>query len=382
MRPQTIEELQEMVRSRPRLRVRGGGSKPALSPPEEHESTLHMSGMAGMVEYDPVEYTFVALAGTRIETIEQQLAVHGQYLPFDPPLVGHGATLGGTVAAGLSGAGRYRYGGVRDFLLGVRFVDGQGNLVRGGGKVVKNAAGFDLPKLMIGSLGQFGVLVDLAFKVFPRPVAYVTITYTYASLEGALGALNRLSASPLEIFALEVEPQVEGVELLVRLGGQPDTLKARVARLEKTLEQPPAVEDFSSQEAEIWENRGEFAWVPPQNLLVKVPLSPSKAPVLDKQLAKNGCVRRYSAGASQAWIGWPGNVQTLHTLLEELELPGLVIRGLAPQPLIGRQAGDEFARRVRAALDPEQKFSQAYPDHLLGSEAVQTHRREYFEMTG
>ena len=122
------------------------------------------------------------------------LAEHGQYLPFDPPLAAAGATLGGTVAAGLSGPGRYRYGGVRDFVLGVRFVDGMGNLVRGGGKVVKNAAGFDFPKLMVGSLGRLGVLAELSFKVFPQPPAFATLAVSY---HGILTMHRRTSsASP------------------------------------------------------------------------------------------------------------------------------------------------------------------------------------------
>ena len=114
------------------------------------------------------EFTFTALAGTPVREIAAALAERGQYLPFDPMLREAGATLGGTVAAGLSGPGRFRYGGLRDFILGVRFVDGEGRLLRLGGKVVKNAAGFDLPKFFVGSLGRFGVLAEMTFKVFPK----------------------------------------------------------------------------------------------------------------------------------------------------------------------------------------------------------------------
>ena len=145
MRPAAIQEVQEAVLATPRLHVVGGHSKPALSTPADQSvAALEMTGLSGILEYDPGEYTFTALAGTSLATVEAALAEHGQYMPFDPPLVEAGATLGGTVAAGLSGSGRQRYGGVRDFLIGVRLVDGQGRLVRGGGKVVKNAAGFDL----------------------------------------------------------------------------------------------------------------------------------------------------------------------------------------------------------------------------------------------
>src|SRR5688572_27540127 len=152
----------------------GGGTKPALSRAPDGVVRLDMRGLSGMVEYEPDEFTFTALAGTPLSVVQAELARHGQYLPFDPPLAAEGATLGGTVAAGLSGPGRLRYGGVRDFIVGVQWVDGGGALIRGGGKVVKNAAGFDFPKLFTGSMGRLGVLVEMTFKVFPSPAARVT----------------------------------------------------------------------------------------------------------------------------------------------------------------------------------------------------------------
>ena len=94
---------------------------------------------------------------------------HGQYLPFDPPLTAAGATIGGTVAAGINGPCRYRFGGIRDFLIGARIVDGEAAHPAGGGKVVKNAAGFLLHQAMVGSCGTLGVLAELTFKVFPAP---------------------------------------------------------------------------------------------------------------------------------------------------------------------------------------------------------------------
>src|SRR6266851_2564262 len=154
IQPTNIDEVQKAVAESARVVVRGAGTKGGLCAPDGDATVLDLSTLSGVLEYEPGEFTFTALAGTPVATVNRLLAEHGQYLPFDPPLVERGATLGGTVAAGLSGSGRYRFGGVRDFIIGVRFVDGQGQLVRGGGKVVKNAAGFDLPKLMVGSLGR------------------------------------------------------------------------------------------------------------------------------------------------------------------------------------------------------------------------------------
>ena len=134
-RPSSASEIQEIVRTLPRMHLRGGGSKPALSTPPTDSLLLDLSGLSGLVEYEPAEYTFTAQAGTPVADIQAVLAKEGQYLPFDPPLAAAGATLGGIVAAGTSGAGRVRYGGVRDFLIGTRFVDGRGELLRDGGSI-------------------------------------------------------------------------------------------------------------------------------------------------------------------------------------------------------------------------------------------------------
>src|SRR4051812_30769686 len=150
--PATPEELSEAVRSMPQVLTVGAGTKPRLSAVGAVPK-LSTQKLSGIVEYEPDEFTFTALAGTPVREIAASLAERGQYLPFDPMLLDSGATLGGTVAAGFSGPGRFRYGGLRDFILGVRFVDGMGRLLRLGGKVVKNAAGFDVPKFMVGSLG-------------------------------------------------------------------------------------------------------------------------------------------------------------------------------------------------------------------------------------
>ena len=141
------------------------------------------------------------------------------------------------MAAGLSGAGRQRYGGLRDFFLGARFVDGQGRLVRSGGKVVKNAAGFDQHKLLIGSLGRLGVLVELSFKVFPKPPTYGTLRVDVADAAAGTVLLRRLATTRFDLEALDLrvnDPTVSalgtsGAAVLVRLGGQAAVLSQRLA---------------------------------------------------------------------------------------------------------------------------------------------------------
>ena len=184
---------------------------------------------AGFWSYDPAEYTITALAGTPLRDLSAALAEHGQYMPFDPPLVHAGATLGGTVAADCSGPGRFRFGGVRDFVLGVRFVDGSGRLLRVGGKVVKNAAGFDVPKFLVGSMGRFGVLAEITLKVLPHPESTLTIRLPTKCANEATACLARLGSSQLEPDALDILPGSN--EVLVRLAGPSSALPALAKRV-------------------------------------------------------------------------------------------------------------------------------------------------------
>jgi glycolate oxidase FAD binding subunit len=364
-KPISVPEIQEIIRTHPRVAAQGGGSKTALraalQPCSDGATFLDMASLHGLLAYQPEEFTFTAWAGSRVADIQAALAEHGHYLPFDPVLVERGATLGGTVASGLSGAGRYRYGGVRDFLLGVKFLDGMGNLVRSGGRMVKNAAGFDLSKFMVGSLGHYGILVELTFKVFPAPAAYVTLLVAYPSLLEALQVLTHLGTASLELFALDLEPGETGCKLLLRMGGLPETMAGRQERLREALLAAgitplEMVTLEGAPEAELWRSRREFSWLEPGQTLVKVPLTPRRLHGLDEQLATQGAHRRYSSGANLAWVGWPGPIEPLHSLLQAQGLSGLAVLGRADQPLLGVRVGETFAQRVKKALDPEGKF--------------------------
>src|SRR5512137_2087424 len=203
--PTTPTELAEAVRSQQKLLAVGARTKPRLSQVPE-VALLSTRGLRGIIEYEPNEFTFTALAGTPVRDIGQALAEKEQYLPFDPMWLEAGATLGGTVASGVSGPGRFRFGGVRDFILGVRFVDGLGRLLRMGGKVVKNCAGFDLPKFMVGSLGRYGILAEVTFKVFPAPPARLTLKLPAADSEAASNMLVAAANSRWECEALDLLP--------------------------------------------------------------------------------------------------------------------------------------------------------------------------------
>lgn len=351
----TIKELQEAIQESAKVAVQSGGTKSALHRAAVGCHQLDLTGLSGILEYEPGEYTFTALAGTPLATVEAALAEHGQYLPFDPPFVARGATLGGTVAAGLSGSGRVRFGGVRDFLIGARFIDGQGRLVRGGGKVVKNAAGFDLPKLMVGSLGQFGVLAEVSFKVFPQPQAYTTLQVIYASLPDLLNGLQRVVGSHFDIHALDLhvaEPagQAPTYALWIRLGGLRAVLPERVGHLRQLLGSGSVVAE--EHEAAVWNTVREATWIPEGTTLVKVALTPGKIAALEAALTSTNALRHYAVGGNLAWIAWRGALADLDGHLQRLDLAGLALIGEYEQPLLGMQTGQYFAQRIKSALDP------------------------------
>lgn len=377
VQPATAEEVVEAILDCELLVIRGRGTKPALTnlaaleaPPGPLPSILDLSRLQGIIDYVPDEFTFTARAGTPVVEVVELLAQHGQYLPFDPPLSRAGATLGGTVAAGLSGPRRYRYGGVRDFILGTRFVDGLGQVVYGGGKVVKNAAGFDLPKLLVGSLGRLGALVELTFKVFPQPPAFATLRANYTSAADALNAMIPLTAAPLDLEAVDLEPLPEGAALWLRIGGQPDLLPSRLERLAAlvSLRAVPVSSQVMSgpEEVSYWQGVNQFSWAPEEQLLARVPLNVARLPGLDARLEQQGWRRRYSTAGNVAWITGSVPLASLNAILVDLELPGLLLRS-EPVPsgepvppgqqlLLGTVPDNPFARRVKQVLDPHGRF--------------------------
>ncbi len=268
---QEITQLQQLVRQGKRVLPRGGGSKPALSSPISDYLSVSLASITGITAYSPEEYTITALAGTPLKEVQQALQQHQQYLPFDPPLAAFGATLGGAVASGLNGPGRYRYGGMRDFLLAIQMIDGLGRLVKGGGKVVKNAAGFDLPKLMIGSLGRLGILLELTFKVFPVPEAYATLKKEFVDLSEALELYWKFHNLQLDIDSLDLDLSNDKITLWVRIGGLKEAIQQRQGKLAHFVD---SGETFhAGEDTQIWENKRNFTWVPPGWLLVKVTLN-------------------------------------------------------------------------------------------------------------
>lgn len=181
------------------LAIRGGGSKDFYGRPPEGEP-LRTGEHHGIVNYDPSELVITARAGTPLSALEATLAEAGQMLPFEPPRFDDAATLGGAVAAGLSGPRRPYAGAVRDFVLGTRIVNGRGEVLRFGGETIKNVAGYDLSRAMAGALGTLGLLLEISIKVLPRPRQEVTLARPCSAAQ-ALRLFGAWGRRPLPISA-------------------------------------------------------------------------------------------------------------------------------------------------------------------------------------
>jgi len=193
---QLAEQIRAAAGARTPLVIRAGGTKDFYGNACAGER-LDPRVLTGIVEYEPTELVVTVRAGTPLAELEAELARHGQMLAFEPPHYGEGATIGGAVAAGLAGPRRASFGatwgGVRDFILGARLLDGRGQLLRFGGTVMKNVAGYDVARLLAGSLGTLGLIVDLSIKVLPRAAAEQTLRLemgrVFVRLSGARAAV-------------------------------------------------------------------------------------------------------------------------------------------------------------------------------------------------
>ncbi len=195
------------------LQIHGGNSK-AFYGRKTTGQPLDVSDHAGIISYEPTELVITARAGTRLQDIESTLAESNQILPFEPPHFGEGATLGGAVASGLSGPARPYAGAVRDFMLGVVCINGEGEHLSFGGQVMKNVAGYDISRLMAGAMGTLGVMLELSLKVLPKPMHELTLMFSV----DAATAIEKMTAWALQPLPISAACH-DGEILRVRLSG-------------------------------------------------------------------------------------------------------------------------------------------------------------------
>ena len=199
------------------LRIRGGGSKDFYGERLQGER-LETGVLQGIVSYEPSELVVTVRAGTPLAQLEQRLAEAGQSLPFEPPHFGSGATVGGMVAAGLSGPARASVGAVRDYVLGLNLINGRGEALVFGGQVMKNVAGYDVSRLMAGAMGTLGLITEVSLKVLPVPPAEATLRFELPQDE-ALRRLHAWGGQPLPLNASCWLHEGGAPTLFVRLRG-------------------------------------------------------------------------------------------------------------------------------------------------------------------
>ncbi|MEO3416513.1 FAD-binding protein [Roseovarius sp. CAU 1744] len=294
------------------LRVQGGGTRPVGAPVEG--AVLSTTGLSGIELYEPGALTLVARAGTKLAEVEKVLDAEGQRLAFEPmdhrPLLGTtGApTIGGVVAANVSGPRRIQVGACRDHLLGVRFVDGQGRIIKNGGRVMKNVTGYDLVKLMAGSFGTLGVLTEVSLKVLPKSHATGVLLLEGLGVADAVKALSVALGSPFEVTgAAHLCKGVDGAPVtMIRLEGFENSVAYRAEKLQGLLA------DFGTFTLETDPQRTRAGWqyirdveaLRDHDAVWRVSVKPSDAlELLDTmdQMHAYDCVLDWGGGL--LWIG-------------------------------------------------------------------------------
>jgi glycolate oxidase FAD binding subunit len=268
------------------LRIVGSGSKDWYGNALRGEP-LDTRPYAGIVSYDPTELVITARCGTSLAEIEAALAERKQMLAFEPPHFGAGATIGGVVASGLSGPRRVSAGAVRDFVLGAAMMDGKGEVLHFGGQVMKNVAGYDVSRLLAGSMGMLGLLLEVSIKVLPQAMAETTVRFDMGEAD-ALRRLNEWGGQPLPISASVWQAGA----LHVRLSGAAAAVQAAQVKM--------GGENIGAA-ADIWSNLREqrsafFSSATNGNAMLwrlSLPASAAALPVSSEQVIEWGGAQRW-----------------------------------------------------------------------------------------
>ncbi len=341
------------------LCIKGGGTRPVGGRIEGE--TLSTAAIKGITLYDPGALTVVVRAGTPLAEIEELLAAEGQRLAFEPMdhrlLMGTKgtSTIGGVVAANVSGPRRIQVGACRDSLIGVRFVDGRGTIIKSGGRVMKNVTGYDLVKLMAGSYGTLGVISEVAFKVLPAPEATASVVIHGLGDDAAVRAMARALSEPYDVSGAAHVP--DGQNTLLRLEGFAESVSYRAGKLAAALSDFGDVEIVEDREevAEQWRNmRNVAAFADSKGDVWRLSVKPSDAPAVVARLDAHDVIYDWGGGLIWALVAAGTDLRPL------LQVPGhaTLVRASAatragvatfqpePAPLAAISAG------LRAQFDP------------------------------
>jgi glycolate oxidase FAD binding subunit len=324
------------------LRLRGAGTKDFYGESLAGE-VLALSAHRGIVSYEPSELVMRVRCGTPVSEIERELARAGQFLAFEPPLFGADPTIGGVIAAGLSGPRRMYAGAARDFVLGATLLDARGELLRFGGEVMKNVAGFDVSRLLCGSLGVLGIITEVSLKVLPLPRAEATLQLELPAA-AAVETFNRLAGEPLPLSAAAWSAGIARV----RLSGATPAVRAARARIGGELIEEASARDW-------WQGLRDCtlpSFAAPSLWRLSLPSTAAPLPLGPEPLIDwGGAVRWYAAVA-------PG----VDVRAQALAAGGTALhwRGAAPGQRFHPLSASSLAlhRRLKARFDPHGIFNR------------------------
>lgn len=362
------EQILQAAKSHSTLSIEGGGTKSWFGNPNQF-TKLDTRPYAGILEYQPEELVITACAGTPLKEIEAALAERNQILPFEPPHFGDTATFGGAIAAGLAGPGRISAGNLRDFILGARMMDGRGQDLSFGGKVMKNVAGYDVSRLIPGSLGTLALLLEASVKVLPKPEATATLRCQTSQAE-ALKYLNQWAGQPLPLAAScwtgNLHSDNAG-ELTIRLSGAIAAVDAAIALMRATLNATPLDPEDAQ---DFWTNLREqksafFECLESHHTLYRLAL-PATCGTLKIPDLCNETVLEWHG--QQRWYKGAGDDATFANL----------------KAIASAQGGHASRFRQGAAIDPsKQRFTLLTEQaHSKALETVQARLRAAFDPAG
>ncbi|QRE75045.1 FAD-binding protein [Methylobacterium aquaticum] len=301
---------------RERLRLVGGGTRAGIGRPAQDEATLSAAGLTGITLYEPAELVIAARAGTPLAEVEARLAEGGQMLPFEP--MDHRALLGttgeptiGAIAAGnISGPRRIAGGAARDSLIGVRFVNGRGEAVKSGGRVMKNVTGLDLVKLMAGSWGTLGFLTEVTFKVLPVPERTATLVLAGLDDARAVEAMSLALGSPFEITGAAHLPEgIDGpARTLLRIEGFSASVDYRLGQLTRLLRGFGAPDTSEGEPAAVlWRRvRDVLPFAGSDEAVWRLSTAPGRGPAVTAAVAAARPARFfYDWGGGLVWLATP-----------------------------------------------------------------------------
>jgi glycolate oxidase FAD binding subunit len=302
--PETVEEVAEVMRLASREDAAvipwGGGTTMSLGNiPRRYDIALSLSRLNQVVEYEPSDLTAIVQAGKTLADFQRDLAEHSQSLALDPPSAQE-ATIGGILAVNASGPSRHAYGTARDLILGIRAVQADGRIIKAGGRVVKNVAGYDLSRLFIGSLGTLGIIVEASFRLAPVPTAERTAVVSFPTAHEAwqfaaqtanlgLRAVELLNAATVRQAATLSQPAKEGYALVLAATGQPAALERslkEIGELSRRTDAASFAEVDESAQGPLWQAIAGLARPSSSNaaLVCKAAVLPSQVPILAEQI--------------------------------------------------------------------------------------------------